>query len=118
MPRRSRGHVYRKRTPTTSSSTIETPPQAAEIAPEIEEADEGRAAVATGENVAVATAPATYRQRIGLAPMTARVRPAGPQRPARAFVTDYSYVVNELKRIGLTFGGLIVLLVIISRLLH
>lgn len=45
-----------------------------------------------------------------------RARTIGRQ--ARVFVTDYSYVVTELQRVGLTFGGLILLLIVISRLIH
>jgi hypothetical protein len=38
-------------------------------------------------------------------------------RASRGLITDYGYVIDELKRIGLTFGGLFVLLVVISRFL-
>jgi len=117
VPRRSRGHVYRKRTP-LASTPLETPSTAGEAAPEGEPEEAALTPAANGDGVAVITAPATYRQRIGRAPVTARVGPATPQRGSRALITDYGYVVGEMKRIGLTFGGLIVLLIIISRFLH
>jgi len=39
-------------------------------------------------------------------------------RSSRAVATDYGYVVSELKRIGITFGGLVILLLVVSRLLR
>ena len=44
-------------------------------------------------------------------------RPAGPQLPRRTFsqsIADYSYVVGDLRRIGLLAGGLVALLVALS----
>ena len=48
----------------------------------------------------------------------APVNQAMPGRIARPLVTDYGYIILELKRIGLTFGGLLLLLIIVARLLH
>jgi hypothetical protein len=102
----------------SSASPAATPSKAIEAAPAAEPEDEELAATAAPAGISAVGAPATYRQRIGRAPVTARVGPAASPRASRALVTDYSYIVSELKRIGLTFGGLIVLLVIISRFLH
>jgi hypothetical protein len=63
-------------------------------------------------------APRPYiRSRAAARTAVTSATAVGP-RPSRALITDYGYVVSELKRIGLTFGGLVVLLVILSRRLH
>jgi hypothetical protein len=108
VPRRSRGHVYRKRT---------VPPPAAResertVAEEIQEeevAEDG----AVFEPVSV---PAPYIRRQPSV-TTARTGAAAAPRPSRALIADYGYVVSEMKRIGITFAGLIILLIVIARLL-
>jgi len=109
VPRRSRGHVYRKRT-VSSQSSRESRPVSEEAIEAIEEtADDG----AVFEPVSV---PAPYSRRQPSA-STVRSAVAPAPRPSRALVADYGYVVSEMKRIGITFAGLILLLIVISRLL-
>ena len=71
---------------------------------------------ASVEGAETASQPA--RAPYGRGRATATVTAAPTTRASRALITDYGYVVDELKRIGLTFGGLIVLLVIIARVLY
>jgi hypothetical protein len=108
VPRRSRGHVYRKRTvPPVSPHSRSEPVLDETVAVENESSEPALVPPAQ---------PAPYVRR---GPIVSAARPPAPApRPARGLVTDYGYVVSEMKRIGLTFGGLIVLLVIISRFLQ
>jgi hypothetical protein len=117
VPRRSRGHLYRKRI-STSPAPLEPRQRATEVPPDAAPDDEAVLVSALAEAGVSDEALPSYRQRIGRAPVTGHVTAARPQRASRMLVTDYGYVVDELKRIGLTFGGLIVLLIVISRLLH
>jgi hypothetical protein len=110
VPRRSRGHVYRKRTAPPTNARPRTEPAVEEAQPEVMSGDLEAAAPA-------AQAPAPYVRRQSSV-STARPAAAPPPRASRALVADYGYVVTELKRIGFTFGGLIVLLILLSRFLH
>ena len=107
MPRRSRGHTYRKRT---------APPEPERLrGRSLPAPDAGEATDVDAQVVETATRPASsYIRARGAVPSSATPAP----RASRAFITDYSYVVSEMKRIGFTFGGLIVLLVVISRMLQ
>jgi hypothetical protein len=105
VPRRSRGHVYRKRLPSGAQATAATTPSDQATEEEDSSADQG--------SVAVPEHPAPY---IRSRPVEAVTSPLAI-RASRGLITDYGYVVDELKRIGLTFGGLIVLLIVISRFL-
>jgi hypothetical protein len=109
VPRRSRGHIYRKRT----TPPVPAGPSAGEDRSEPDGVEEPVTAdIST-------TQPAPYIRRQSAATTLSRApAPAQAPRAGRALVTDYGYVVGELKRIGLTFGGLIVLLIVISRFLH
>jgi hypothetical protein len=63
-------------------------------------------------------APVPYTRQFGQTTAYSRATAqAATPRASRMLVVDYGYVVSELKRIGLTFGGLIILLLIIARLL-
>jgi hypothetical protein len=116
VPRRPRAQVrpLRKRTP--PASTVDRPRGlgVAEIAPDLPEIEDGA-------EFAASPAPAPYIRRqpvVETAPRSAAPSSALPPRPTRGLVTDYGYIVSELQRTALTFGGLIVLLLVISRLLR
>jgi hypothetical protein len=75
-----------------AEETVETPdPQALPIAP-----------------------PAQPASTFIRARTVAEVVPIPAPRAQRALVTDYGYIIDELKRIGITFAGLIILLIIIA----
>jgi hypothetical protein len=105
VPRRSRGHVYRKRLPAGAQVTPASAPS--------DEAIDGDEALTVQSPVAAPAQPAPYART---RPVEAAVA-APATRAGRGLITDYGYVVDELKRIGLTFSGLIVLLIVISRFL-
>lgn len=116
MPRRSRGHTYRKR-PTLTASASAAPVTAAGddaivVAVGLEDSVEQ-------EPDAPRPAPTRYARRSSAPAPYARPQAQAPTpRASRMLVTDYGYIVSEMKRIGLTLGGLVLLLLIIARLLH
>lgn len=116
MPRRSRGHTYRRRptpaAPGSNGAVSAAGDDAAVAAVDVEDGVEQGA-------IAPRPAPAPYARRSSAPAPYARPQTQTPTpRPSRMLVTDYGYVVSEMKRIGLTLGGLVVLLLIIARLLR
>jgi hypothetical protein len=77
-----------------------------------QDVDAAEPGISQDSGVAASTAAPYMRSR----PVEAAAG-AATFRASRGLITDYGYVVDELKRIGLTFGGLIVLLIVISRFL-
>jgi hypothetical protein len=115
VPRRTRGHIYRKQAAPPASD----PSRANGASTTIEPAAEGdTVTVATELEAAAVDASAHYVRRQTFT--SARATPAVQTAPrsSRAVATDYGYVVSELKRIGITFGGLVILLLVVSRLLR
>jgi hypothetical protein len=113
VPRRPRAQVrpLRKRTVSRSTHDRRQPVDDAEIAPES----------LAGEEIAEVPAAVPYIRRRSIAETPPRASAVGPSlapRSTRGLITDYGYVVSELQRTALTFGGLIVLLIVISRLLR
>ncbi|HTE85726.1 MAG TPA: hypothetical protein VK821_13430 [Dehalococcoidia bacterium] len=116
MPRRSRGHTYRKRSsPPLPGRADEGATGGPPVLEPSAETDDG-SDVASPAAVPTEQAPSPYIRR--RAPVAVAAPAASTARAARTLITDYGYVVGELKRIGLTFGGLIVLLILIARRLH
>lgn len=117
VPRRSRTqlHPLRKRVP---------PAPVRERRERVEPAHEEPAEILPDELAAPEAAPATapyIRRRpleVPARPLTGAAATQAAARPSRGLFTDYGYVVSELQRIGITFAGLIVLLIILTRLLH
>ena len=74
------------------------------------------------ESQSAATGAVTFGRRREPAGVIAATisSPATAAEPARARVmmTDYGHVVNEVKRIAITGGGIVVLLFVLSRFIH
>jgi hypothetical protein len=111
LPRRSRGHTYRKRTPPIQ------PERAPAFVPAFEPGEISGETVTESPPVAASAAPTRSFVR-GRTTSTVPAATASPSVRATRLITDYGYVVNEMKRIGMTFGGLVILLIVISRLLQ
>jgi hypothetical protein len=108
VPRRTRVPIQQRRKRLPPPVRGRSAPQPA-AAPEDAEAPEPAAAV---PYIARRTDAVTSVGR------TSELTRVPPVRQARALITDYGYVMSELERVGLTFGGLILLLVIVSRILR
>lgn len=68
--------------------------------------------------VSPAAAPYIRRRPVAAAGAPASARPAQSSRAERLSHTDYGYVVTELRRIALIGGGIVILLLVLSRLVH
>lgn len=131
MPRRSGlpSHPIHKRskapTPPKPRPARGAPRPSAAPAEELEQEREAGALVASDllpESQPVARGAATFGHRRESADvMAATISPlATAAEPARARVmmTDYGYVVNEVRRIAITGGGIVLLLFVLSRFIH
>ena len=132
MPRRQRTqpHLLRKR-PESSTRTRPAPPRERRLpeSPATPGTDanttrEAAIAEALTKPVTPAPPPTPYIRRQPAASSTAGTSTA-PQvvqpamtRANRFANTDYGYVLNELKRIAITGSGIVVLLLILSRIIH
>ena len=128
MPRRQRTqpHLLRKRPESPTRAKPAAPRErrlpATTAAPDADALTTRDAAIAEAlaKPVTPAPPPAPYIRRQPVASTTAAAPAAQPAvtRANRFANTDYGYVLNELKRIAITGSGIVILLLILSRVIH
>jgi hypothetical protein len=132
MPRRQRTqpHLLRKRSESPARPR-QVPPRALSVTETVMEPNtdattsrEAAIAEALANPVTPAPPPAPFirRQPVSTAAAApgsvAATVPPATTRVSRLANTDYGYVLNELKRIAITGGGIVILLLILSRVIH
>lgn len=93
----------RRAVPTRPSAAVAEPIRAPSADGDFDDAGEAPAAVL----------PRTSRVRIAPAPV-AEHRRAAPRRTFASYGSEYGYVANDLRRVALVAGGLLLVLIVLS----